>query len=650
MSLTIPIVGLTMLTGYYLNKDKKKSEKIGNINSVSSVDRPNGSNIYNSNRVNEVENEILQKSVLNYKKSKNPGETGILPAIYNSYSVDYNTGSGITNTKIQGNINDINKIVDVKSGGNTDINTRPMFKAPNYGNMGNERDYYSYSDSEVKIDEQKSLLTGLPLDISHSNMVPFFGSNVKQNIEKFTNEHILDNYVGKSNILYKPKKEIGRLFSEKEQDIHGTPILTNQVETDRFIKSIYRQSEKPFEDIKVPAPIAGTYENKIVPKYLTIDQIRIGNRTQETFEGRTIAGQQGEVRGINGEFKKNKPDTFYEKNQDHLFKTTGAHLGKKMGENYSNLQQTNRDDYNLEYFGISESMNDNPRQRLVLDKNCDIDCYGDSMVQSSTKTSFGNDYSRNITGNKSTTDYGKSAITEFGTERGNEGDITNVNRAGFGMHNVLSDNAKTTIKETTMYNKTGNVRTQFDMGAATAYNEGITDISVPTTHKETVILNDYLGNANKEDSMGYLVNKYDAKTTGKEIISANSEYSGNANWAMEDTSRENYKNAETRDTKEVVAKRKYDAGPQKFNIAGSKTVVGDLSVTQTKQLTTQQDYREKLNQDLPQIIPTKQNVGVKTRFIFDDDRLDANNRFVPDMINSITDQFKNNPFSIYEKP
>ncbi len=640
-----------MLTGYFLNKDTVKEEKITNTNVV--LDKPNGTNIYNSTTVSAVENQMLELGLKNYEKAKKPAETGILPALFNSYSVDYNTGSGVTNTKIAGSVNDINKIVDPLVGEQPQIDKRPMFMEPSYGSKGNERDYYSYSESGVKIDEQKSLLTGMSLEANHSNMVPFFGSNTKQNIEKFTNEGILDNYVGKSNMLYQPKKEIGKIFSEKEQDINGTPILTTQIETDRYIKSIYRQNEKPFEDVKVPAQIAGTYDNKIRPTFMTIDQIRIGNRTQQTYDGRTKAGKKGEVRGIQGIMNKNKPETFIENTQDHLFTTTGARVEKKVDENYSNLQQTNRNGYNLEYYGtVSSSANESPKKRLVLDKNCTVDCGDTSIVRSSTKTTFQADTGRNISGNKSTIDYGKSTLTAFTTERGNEGELVNVHRSTFGVYNPLSDNAKTTTKETTVNNEFGNgqVKTQFDMGNGAAYNDGISGITVPTTHKETTIVNDYIGNMNKEDGMGYLVNKYTAKTTGKEVITANSEYTSNPKWAISDTSRENYDNAEIRDTKEIVSQRKYDAGPQKFQISGSKMVVGELKVTSNKQLTSQVDDRDYLNYDLPQIIPTKKNIGtVKTRFVFDDDRKDPNNRFAPDIVDSITNQFKNNPYSIYEK-
>lgn len=631
-----------MITGYFLNKDKKKEKKI--VENIKIV-KPNGTNIYNSNMINEVENQMLEMSLKNYESAKNPAETGILPPLFNSYSVDYNTGAGITNTNIAGRVNEINKIKDPKAGEKVTIDNRPMFSKPSYGNSGVEREYYSYNDKgDLKIDEQKSLVTGLPLDTvyenrekfgnegnpvtmslltglpmnaEHANMVPFFGSNTKQNIERTTNESILDNYVGRSNTLYQPKREIGKLFSEKEQDINGTPIVTSHVGTDRYIKSIYRQNEKPTDDIKVSAEIAGTVNNNIMPKQITIDDIRIGNKKQETHEGRFIDGQKGNVRGVNGITNKNRPDTFYEKNQDHLFRTPGAKINNKIDENYSNLQKTNRNEYSMEYYGSGTAVNDKTKRRFVLDKNCDSSCVGDSVVHSSTKTTFEGDTKRNITGHKGANDYGKGGITAFETERDNEGTITNLHNSTIGIYNKFNDKAKTTIKETTEINRfiNGNVKTQFDMGSGEAYNNGINEIQVPTTHKEMTIMNDYIGNITREDGMGYLVNKYTARPTEKDVL----------------------------------AERKYDAGPQKFNMAGSKNVTGEYKISSNKQLTSREDDRAKINGTFSQKISTKGNIGiVKTNcntMIGDIE----NDRFNPEILNSLTNQYKNNPYSIYEK-
>lgn len=690
--LTIPIVFLTTMAGYFFSKDGRNTRQVKTRTSVEAFEKPNGSTIYQSNQLDEVNKEMLSRSLANYKKAENPSFTGVLPPLFNSYSVVGNdslmspeTNSSILpiNAKQQSQINEFNRTVDVtKSGKDIAVETRPMFK-PNTGVnfLGNERKYADFLESGVEIDNQKSLLTGLPLETHHKNMVPFFGSNVKQNVEKFVNEPLLDLHTGNIS-TYRHKTEVGKLFQERPQDIHGTPILTNNVNTDRFLPSLYRQNEKPFEDSKVSASISGTIENKIRPQYKDVNELRVGNNLKETYEGRTVAGQMGEVRGVQGDFGKHRPDTFYEKGFDHLFRTTGEFIAQKSQEDFSNFKPTARKDYNIEYFGGSSAALQRDRQRVVLEG--DSQNVGNSIVQQPKRTNFKNDYSRNIVGNRTTNDYGLSGIQPIETERattGVETHVLNVNKSGLGVRNKFSDSAKTTVKETTLqFDNTGNVRTQFDKGIMGAYDMGISDVNAKTTHKETTILNNYKGIMNKEDGMGYLVNKYDAKTTGKEIISNNSEYTGiaakdvktssvystfdnpekvrnavhardyqgAANFTTERMSRENYSNAETRDTKETVAQRNRASGPQKFQTRGGRDAIGNINTHQNMLLKELQDDRDKLNVNIQQVVPTKDIIGIKTQFRHDNDVEDTlfMDRVQPDLV---INQHNQNPFSIYGK-
>ena len=84
--LTLPIIGLTGLIGYFLNKDgknpRRQEEKRENIEKF---DKPNGDNIYSSNKVNEVNQELLEKSLKMYKDAEEPEKTGVLPPLYNIY-------------------------------------------------------------------------------------------------------------------------------------------------------------------------------------------------------------------------------------------------------------------------------------------------------------------------------------------------------------------------------------------------------------------------------------------------------------------------------------------------------------------------------------------------------------------------------------
>lgn len=687
--LTLPIVVLTTIAGYFFSKDGRNTRKVNERTSVEAFEKPNGNTIYKSNQLDEVNKEMLSRSLANYKKAENPSLTGVLPPLFNSYglvgddvvmSPEINSNVLQINSKQQSRINEINKIVDVtRTGKDLTVEQRPMFK-PLMNFVGKERDYAEFKDGDVEVDSQKSLLTGLPLETHHSNQVPFFGSNVKQNVEKFINEPLLDLHTGNTS-TYRHKTEVGKLFQERPQDIYGTPIMTDNVNNDRFVPSLYRQNEKPFEDTKVSAPISGTYENNIRPQYKDVNELRVRNNQKETYEGRTVVGQMGEVRGIHGEFAKRRPDTFYEKGLDHLFKTTGEFIAPKLQEDFSNFKHTARKDYNIEYFGGSSAALHRNRQRLAFDSEGDVT---DSLMQQPRRVNFENDYTRNVVGNRSTNDYGLSGIQPVETERattGVESHVLNVNNAGFGVRTKPIDLAKTTTKETTLeFDNTGNVKTQFDKGIMGAYDMGISDVNAKTTHKETTIINNYKGIMNKEDGMGYLVNKYDAKTTGKEIITSKSDYTGiagkdvktssvystfdnpekvrnaihaenyrgGAKYESEGMSRENFKNAETRDTKETVAQRNRSSGPQKFQIVGGRNALGDFKTHDNMLLKERQDDRDNLNLNQQQVVPSKELIGTKTQFRHDNDVEETvfMNRLQPDLV---INQHNQNPFSIYGK-
>jgi hypothetical protein len=689
--LTLPIIGLTTLVGYFFSKQGNRRPQEQTVrNNVEQFEKPNGNNIYQSNKVNEVNQEMLSRSMANYEKAQNPAQTGVLPPLFNTYSAvgsdemlsgETNFGLMGISAKQQSEINNVNRLVDVTSSKNTiEIEQRPMFKNSLFG--GNERQDIEFTDFGVKVDSETSLLTGLPIDKQHGNMVPFFGSNVRQNVEQFSNEQILDRHTGNTS-TFKHKREVGKLFNETPQDIHGTPIMTDLVQTDRYVPSLYRQNEKPFDDEKINAPVSGTVYNNIRPTFKSVNELRNANNTKETFQGRTIAGQLGAVRGAQSEFNKRRPETFYEKSFDHYFKTTGDFIAPGHRDDFSNIQPTHRKDYNIEYTGVASANKDivKSRQRTRLGEGNEM-ITGDSIVQESRRNNFDNDYTRNVSGNKSTTDYGRSGITSYETERattGIESHVLNANLSNSGVRTRLSDEPRQTMKQTTLvYDNSGNVKSQFDKGGINAFDSGITEFDAKTTHKETTLTNNYKGIMNKEDGMGYLVTKYAAKTTGKEIITNNSEYTGgagknvknssvyttydnpekvryavhaenykgNAGHASENMSRQNFDNAVVRDTKEIVSSGSRPSGPQNFQISSGKTSFGDVKITSNMMLKEREADREHFNTNTQQILPSKNSLGVQTTTRFDNGKEDTiyMDRLQPELV---INQHNQNPFSLY---
>lgn len=311
---------------------KKKGELI----------QPYHENIYNSNRVNEVNKELLDKSLSNYEKALKPSETGFVPPFFafpqsgsTFYEPSLEEKSKFDKTlervvsefssQERSTISEFNRLdsgVKTVDRAQKNIKSMPMFESFSQEVENTPENIRASKFIEFNpkvIENEVSLLTGLPIEKQHVNMVPFFGSVTKQNVEEFANTSVLDTYTG-SRDVFVHKVEQGPFFPRVKQDIHGTPMITENVDLDRFIPSNYRQNERPFEPLRVPAPIAGTIENEIRPVYKTVNELRPGNKPKLSYEGRTVDGQQLDIRAEYGAVQKQNPEREAEMNYDHYLK------------------------------------------------------------------------------------------------------------------------------------------------------------------------------------------------------------------------------------------------------------------------------------------------------------------------------------------
>lgn len=697
--LTLGLVGLTTLVGYMFSKgngDKDNGVSVkGNMpqrSSVENFDKPSGADIYSSNRVNEVNDEVLKASLANYSRAENPAETGVLPPIYNSYSavgnaeiMDPSLNTSLLNENALKEMYKVNRNADVTATGTPPpIDNRPMFQS--LMGTGKGTPDKSMTEPTSAFDNSitaaaTSLLTGLPLDNNHNNMVPFFGSNVKQNLEEFGNEPLLERYTQQSS-TFRHKKEVEPFFNTPQQDIYGVNY-TSSVSQDRFVPSLFRQNEKPFDPERIPAPIAGTVDNKILPQFKDVDDLRSANKPKESYKARTVAGQFGNVRGVQGKQMKYTPDMSFEQTPDMLLRTTGEFIAPKVQPDYApNMKNTSRQSQNLEYHGPA---NPNPNTTKQQQRITASESSFDAMAAPSKRQNFGNDWVRNVGGFKDVNDYGKTSTVAYSTERqttGQQSHVLNVNQEGSGSMRRYDDTIRSTIKETTLgTDTTRNVKTQFDKGCVAAWEMGVVGIDAKPTQKESTITNNYKGIINKEDGMGYLVTKYEAKTTGKESITASSnytgngggsdgmknhtiystyddpvktrdathvkDYQGNASFASESSSRTKFGNAQIRETKEAALMGSRPSGPQTFQTASGAVSYGETKLTDNMLLKEQRDKRG-YQPSLPSVVPGKELIGQLDHQKLDNKKIDtiAADRLQPDLIKS---QLKNNPYSIYEK-
>ena len=648
----LTLIGLTTLAGYFFNKDGRNPRAANNIRSeTGKVDKPNGDNIYTSNVVDEANAEILNKSLQNYKNAERASETGYIPPLFNTYSVvgnkdAFNQTMELSSVKL-GELNDINRLVNVLENKQTSgqVEERPMFKSFGYTNA-NDNVNVGY---ELGKQDNKgvNLLTGKQYETTHANMVPFFGSNVKQNMENFANESLLDSRTGNTS-TYKNKKEIASLYDTKPQNIYGNPVFTTQVETDRYIPSLYRQNERPVEPERIAAPIAGTFENNIRPSYKDVNELRPGNKPKETYKSRILSGKMGEERGISGKVSKNRPDTFFE--NEHRFAGPGEYVAPKIREDYSkNMKSSSRQDYNTEYYGgqFNASLVESKQRLTNVDNSDELSSY----FQDPKRHNFENDYLRNMSGTTlkthSDSDYGKSGFNIPESERASTSERTHLLNATIktgGVKLRLQDNAKTTLKESTIKtDNIGNVNNVITVSSNSPYYVGMSSVTAKTTNKETFVDNKYKGLAHKNSGMGYVVNKYDAKTTGKEILTdLGKNYISNPKFTSESESRDRFNNTVIRDAKQESLMGSRASGPQNFQVSSGKTSYGDIKLTGNMLMKEQENVRDKTTHNY--VIATgKDQIGMIVKYRDDNEKVDKINRLQPELLET---QLQSNPYAI----
>ena len=250
----------------------------------------------------------------------------------------FDSGTGVYTDKYF-NPNSVNNIVN-------------SYKADNVGTS-----YYS--------------LTGDKVDSSyfqHNNMVPFFGSHVRnRHVNDNTNESVLDNYVGSGSQTI-TKKEVAPLFapSENQQWAHGAPNMTDFYQS-RVNPSMRMANVKPFADEKVAPGLGLGYTTQGADGYnsgmmhretwmpKTADELRVDNNPKPT--GLMLIGHEGPAMSKTPQIshtdniglqQKYRPERAWEWGQDRLFTTVGAEKGNTLRSieiDRETTRQTSTKDY-----------------------------------------------------------------------------------------------------------------------------------------------------------------------------------------------------------------------------------------------------------------------------------------------------------------
>jgi len=284
--------------------------------------------------------------------------------------------------------------------------------------------------TKMQKNQHYSSLTGEEIEgFHHNNMTPFFGGSLKQNMDVDVYASTLEAHTGISknpkkakdhqscfNDLHKNTNDYSPAYLTQHNRMEGSKFHTNLLPSKQIKVGQGYDSDDKFAS----KPSGGFQQTDLAYNaniYKSVDELRVKTNPKNTYEGVIIDGHKEFTRGEFKEMDKNRVETFYEKTQDHLFKTTGA-VTKESMKPCQNVKKTSRQETTQEYKGPGY----NPNKSI----------YHDSKSSGPVKkNSLGEYGARNVNlskdGKKSSEDYGKKNIMVYQNER----DITTTKtRAG----------------------------------------------------------------------------------------------------------------------------------------------------------------------------------------------------------------------------
>lgn len=179
-----------------------------------------------------------------------------------------------------------------------------------------DKTFYEMNDNE-------DYTLNVTKDLTHNNMQPYFrkknyGTDYKQTMDIFQQK--TDLFTGsRKQEDWRPKAEVENLFKPAEYGgyVYGRPNQ-NELFKSRYIPSMQRNGEKPFQEIRVqPGLNLGINEESTIgfhdpyralPK--TIDELRTANNPRLTYNQPVIPGLKEAQGPLKSKVNKKKPEKF----------------------------------------------------------------------------------------------------------------------------------------------------------------------------------------------------------------------------------------------------------------------------------------------------------------------------------------------------
>ena len=319
---------------YNLQQNKSKSIKKKIISNVPTNQVPSVVNTYTSRKSYDIFQDEQKKADILMEKSFYPQDTNIvtpgptLPIIYNK--VDY------ADNKLPIEFNSYQKYDDILIDNSLDPSKEVNNEIKSNQIKNNKRTPNTGGYQGIS-------LTGDPINpnsFTHNNMTPFFGGNVRQNLDEFSTRGIFENFTGTSD-NYQKKQEQSLLFEPQKNvgNVYGAGNLDGYL-IDRYYVSNIRSNETPIEKVYVGPGLNQGFTNEpsggfqqpdaqdySMPK--TTDETRVKTNPKISYYGRVVSGQKIAKPGKIGTLYKNKPDTYYIQEPDRYFTTTGQVIAQE---------------------------------------------------------------------------------------------------------------------------------------------------------------------------------------------------------------------------------------------------------------------------------------------------------------------------------
>lgn len=172
---------------------------------------------------------------------------------------------------------------------------------------------------------------------THSNMEPFFGAAITQNMNPNANSSRLQNTTGRG--MFMPEKSVEPMFQPSAQESITKDMLNTQyIETSRMNPSTKNTSVLPFQQIQVGKGLGQGFGDKPSTGYhpleerqyqlpKSIDELRSSANKKVVYEGRTVRGKNIiDKRGEQPDMMKYLPDRDFANGPERYLRTTGISI------------------------------------------------------------------------------------------------------------------------------------------------------------------------------------------------------------------------------------------------------------------------------------------------------------------------------------